>query len=139
MPATSLVHYSNDSFSFFLFFSFPLSLSLLFLSCPYNYIRTCICMFTFASVCVWTGQEKSMTDYHLYLERDWRGNYEPWTNWKNSSYWNINQRTLSSAFLSISLHIYKSLSFRYVYFIIDYLHTIRLLKDTHSSLWHTQN
>ena len=77
MPATSLVHYSNDSFSFFLFSSI-LSVSL---SLPFSLVHIIIlehayvCVCSFLIRCAWTGQGKKKKKH------DWLSSLlkEKWT------------------------------------------------------------
>ncbi len=138
MPAASFVHYSNDFFfplfytlfSLSIFFSSSILSLSLFLFCPQNenihiiiVERVLVCMFTFNSVHACIGEGKSMTDYHLRLQRNERKRLNRKLQTLNKlkkrereklSYWNIKQYALTL--------VDKSLGFRDVYFIIVYLH-----------------
>ena len=128
------------SFLPFSWFSFPilfLSLSLLSIEWEHTHNYGRACMFTFDSVHACIGEGKSMTDYHLRLqrnewmnERDWIGNYRPWTNWKkrnhltgtlNTTHWRSEINPSAFVMFISLLSIY----------------TIRLCKDTKVLFYHT--
>ena len=114
MPAASLVHYSNDFFSstsFSLALSLscfppllsstrPLALSILSIEWEHthNYSRACACVCSLLMRYVCANGDYETGKKHDWLsstldeerrnermnERDWGGNYGPWTNWKQN-------------------------------------------------------